>query len=75
MNRPRALRFGRGAALPPPRRSRVEETTLLAVWAYPAVKEGDRLAKARYLLKIEAHGELDLAEPMQALLRSTMWKG
>jgi len=34
--------------------------------------EGDRQAKARCLFKVEAHGELDLAEHMQALLRSTM---
>jgi hypothetical protein len=26
-------------------------------------------------LKIEARGELDLTEHMQAILRSTMWKG
>ena len=55
--------------------SRAEERALLAVCAYPAITEGDRRAKARYLLKIEARGELDLAEHMQALLRSTMWKG
>jgi len=35
--------------------------------------EEDRLA--RYLLEIEARGALDLAEHMQAVLRSTMWKG
>jgi hypothetical protein len=54
--------------------SRAEERALLAVCSYPAVGEGDRWAKARYLLKIEARGELDLTEHMQALLRSTMWK-
>ncbi|BCM18007.1 hypothetical protein [Mesorhizobium sp. J8] len=52
---------------------REEERALLAICAYRAVKEGDRLAKARYLLEIEARGELDLPEHMQALLRSTMW--
>lgn len=57
------------------RASRAEERALLAVCAYPAVREGDRRAKALYLLKIEARGELDLAEHTQALLRSTMWKG
>ncbi|TIL84883.1 MAG: hypothetical protein E5Y65_31475 [Mesorhizobium sp.] len=57
------------------RASRAEERALLAICAYPAVREGDRRAKGRYLLKIEARGELDLAEHMQALLRSTMWKG
>jgi hypothetical protein len=55
--------------------SRDEERALVAVCAYPAVSEGDRRAKARYLLEIEARGELDLAEHMQTLLRSTMWKG
>ncbi|WP_292428648.1 hypothetical protein [Mesorhizobium sp.] len=54
--------------------SRAEEKVLLAVCAYPAVREGDRLAKARYLLEVEARGELDLPEHMQAILRSTMWK-
>lgn len=57
------------------RASREEERALLAICSYAAVGEGDRLAKARYLLKIEARGELDLAEHMQAVLRSTMWKG
>lgn len=57
------------------RASRAEERALLAVCAYPAVREGDRRAKAGYLLRIEARGELDLAEHMQALLRSTIWKG
>ncbi|MFD1986233.1 hypothetical protein ACFSOZ_27685 [Mesorhizobium newzealandense] len=52
-----------------------EERALLAICGYPAVEEGDRLAKARYLLKIEARGELDLAEHMQAVLQSTMLTG
>ncbi|RWB15115.1 MAG: hypothetical protein EOQ40_29120 [Mesorhizobium sp.] len=56
------------------RASRAEEKALLAICAYPAVSEGDRLTKARYLLEIEARGELDLPEHMQAILRSTMWK-
>ncbi|TPI76682.1 hypothetical protein FJ423_20295 [Mesorhizobium sp. B2-8-9] len=51
---------------------REEERALLAICAYRAVKQGDRLAKARYLLEIEARGELDLPEHMQALLRSTV---
>lgn len=55
------------------RASRAEERALLAVCAYPAVSEFDRRAKARYLLKIEARGELDLTEHMQTLLRSMMW--
>ncbi len=57
------------------RASWAEERALVAVCAYPAISEGDRQAKAQYLLKIEARGELDLSEHMQALLRSTMWKG
>ncbi|WP_256750732.1 hypothetical protein [Mesorhizobium sp. Mes31] len=57
------------------RASREEERALLAICGYAAVEEGDRLAKARYLLQIEARGELDLPEHMQAVLRSTMWKG
>ncbi|MBZ9703250.1 MULTISPECIES: hypothetical protein [unclassified Mesorhizobium] len=57
------------------RASREEERALLAICGYPAVGEGDRLAKARYLLEIEARGELDLALHMQVVLRSTMWKG
>jgi hypothetical protein len=62
---------GRGASA---RASREEERALLAICGYVAVEEGDRLVKARYLLEIEARGELDLAEHMQAVLRSTMWK-
>lgn len=54
--------------------SRAEEEALLAICAHPAVREGDRFAKARYLLEIEARGELDLPEHTQALLRSAMWK-
>ncbi|ESX62646.1 hypothetical protein X760_05845 [Mesorhizobium sp. LSHC422A00] len=55
--------------------SREEERALLAICGYPAVGEEDRLAKARYLLEFEARGELELAEHMQAVLRSTMWNG
>jgi hypothetical protein len=49
---------------------RVEQKALLAVCSYPAIEIGDRRAKARYLLAIEARGELDLPEHMQAILRS-----
>jgi uncharacterized membrane protein len=56
------------------RASRDEEKALLAICAYPAVEEGDRVAKARYLLEIEARGELDLPVHVQTLLRSTMPK-
>ncbi|WP_245466312.1 hypothetical protein [Mesorhizobium sp. M7A.F.Ca.MR.245.00.0.0] len=64
-----------GGSCDPSRASQEEERALLAICGYPAVGEGDRLAKARYLLEIEARGELDLAEHMQAVLRSIMWKG
>ncbi|WP_244493881.1 MULTISPECIES: hypothetical protein [unclassified Mesorhizobium] len=57
------------------RAGREEERALLAICGHAAVEEGDRVAKARYLLEIEARGELDLPEHMQAVLRSTMWKG
>jgi len=57
------------------RASREEERALLAICGHTAVEEGDRLAKARYLLEIEARGELDLPEHMQAVLRSSMWTG
>lgn len=53
---------------------RTEEEALLAICAYPSITEGDRLAKASYLLQVEARGELDLPQHMQALLRSAMWK-
>lgn len=56
------------------RASRAEERALLAICAYPAVSESDRSVKAQYLLEIEARGELDLPQHMQALLRSTMSK-
>jgi hypothetical protein len=56
------------------RAGREEERALLAICSYAAVGEGDRVAKAGYLLDIEARGELDLAEHMPAVLRSTMWK-
>ncbi|HEV2505352.1 MAG TPA: hypothetical protein VGV39_19910 [Mesorhizobium sp.] len=54
---------------------RAEEKALMAICAYAAITEGDRLAKAAYLLEIEARGELDLPQHTQALLRSTMWTG
>jgi len=55
--------------------SREEERALLAICRYVAVGEEDRVVKAQYLLEIEARGELDLSDHMQAILRSTMWKG
>ena len=56
------------------RASRAEEMALLAICAYPAASEVDRRAKAVYLLEVESRGELDLAEHVQALLKSIMWK-
>ncbi|TPK52900.1 MULTISPECIES: hypothetical protein [unclassified Mesorhizobium] len=50
----------------------VEQEALLAVCSYPAISRDDRRAKAKYLLAVEARGELDLEEHMQAILRSTM---
>ncbi|MER9580705.1 hypothetical protein [Mesorhizobium sp. M0276] len=52
--------------------NREEERALLAICAYPAATQGDRLAKARYLLEIEARGELDVPDQMQTLLRSNV---
>ncbi|MFE0015216.1 hypothetical protein ACFWXH_10250 [Mesorhizobium sp. NPDC059054] len=54
---------------------RTEENALMAICVYPAATEGDRCAKASYLLEIEARGELDLEQHMQAILHSMMWKG
>ncbi|WP_292638070.1 hypothetical protein [Mesorhizobium sp.] len=70
-----ALHETGGGRSDPARASGEEERALLAICNYAAVWEGDRLAKARYLLEIEVRGELNLAEHMQAVLRSTMWKG
>ncbi|MGX5806088.1 hypothetical protein ACWGS9_33580 [Bradyrhizobium sp. Arg314] len=68
----KAVREMGGSSCDLDRASRKEERALLAVCAYPAVSESDRLAKVRYLLKIEARGELDLPEHIQALLRSML---
>ena len=54
--------------------SRTEEQALVALCSYPAVSEADRRVKAKYLLKVEARGELDLKEHMQAVLSSTIWR-
>lgn len=40
--------------------------------SYPATSRGDRRTKAHYLLTVEARGELDLEEHMQAILHSMM---
>lgn len=49
---------------------RVEEQALLAICSYPATSRVDRRIKAEYLLTVEARGELDLEEQMQAILHS-----
>jgi hypothetical protein len=51
---------------------RYEEQALLAICSYSATSRGDRRAKADYLLTVEARGELDLEEHMQAILHSIM---
>lgn len=51
---------------------RFEEQALLAICSYPATSRGDRRTKAHYLLTVEARGELDLEEHMQAILHSMM---
>jgi len=51
---------------------RVEERALLAICSYPATSRGDRRTKADYLLTVEARGELDLEEHIQAILHSMM---
>ncbi|RWL98937.1 hypothetical protein [Mesorhizobium sp.] len=50
----------------------LEQEALLAVCSYPAISVVDRRTKARYLLAVEARGELDLQEHMQAILHSMM---
>jgi hypothetical protein len=52
---------------------RIEEQPLLAICSYPATSRGDRRVKAEYLLTVEARGELDLEEHMQAILQSIMY--
>ncbi|CAN7636000.1 hypothetical protein [Mesorhizobium sp. LjNodule214] len=54
------------------RADRIEEQALLAICSYPATSRSDRRAKAKYLLTVEARGELDLEEHMQAILHSMM---
>ncbi|RVC79876.1 hypothetical protein EN745_14650 [Mesorhizobium sp. M4A.F.Ca.ET.022.05.2.1] len=50
----------------------VEQQALLAVCSYPAVSRDDCRVKAEYLLAVEARGELDLQEHVQAILRSML---
>ncbi|RWA80839.1 hypothetical protein [Mesorhizobium sp.] len=54
------------------RADKVEQEALLAVCSYPAISRDDRQTKTKYLLAVEARGELDLQEHMQAVLRSMM---
>jgi hypothetical protein len=54
------------------RADRVEQEALLAVCSYHATCRDERLAKAKYLLVVEARGELDLEVHMQAILHSMM---
>jgi hypothetical protein len=49
---------------------KVEQDALLAVCSYPATSRDDRRTKATYLLAVEARGELDLPQHMQAILHS-----
>lgn len=49
---------------------RAEQEALLEVCAFPARSQGDRELKAYYLLQVEARGELDLPQHIQAVLGS-----
>lgn len=49
---------------------RIEQEALLAICSYATVSRDDHRAKAGYLLAIEARGELDCEEHMQAILCS-----
>lgn len=51
---------------------RLEQEALLAVCAYAASTRADLQAKAQYLLAVEARGELDREEHMQAILGSML---
>ncbi|TGQ51628.1 hypothetical protein EN836_23015 [Mesorhizobium sp. M1C.F.Ca.ET.193.01.1.1] len=51
---------------------RVEQETLLAVCSFPVISRTDRRTKTKYLLAVEARGELDLPEYIQAILHSMM---
>jgi hypothetical protein len=54
------------------RADKVEQEALLTVCSYQATSRDDRRTKARYLLAVEARGELDLPQHMQAILHSAM---
>lgn len=54
------------------RADKVEREALLAVCSFPAVSREDRRTKSKYLLAVEARGELDLEAHMQAILHSMM---
>lgn len=67
-----AIGFRADIALKGVHTGQAKERALLAICAYHAVSKGGRQKKARYLLEVEARGELDLAEHIQTILRSTM---
>lgn len=67
-----AIRNPHGIRKDPAACSQAEEKALLAVCWFPVIGEADRRAKATYLLEIEARGELDLSEHMQAVLLAMM---
>lgn len=53
-------------------RSREEEEALMAICSFQAGSRNELRAKAEYLLEVEARGELDLREQMQAVLQSML---
>ncbi|WP_192180300.1 hypothetical protein [Mesorhizobium amorphae] len=54
------------------RADRIEEQALLAICSFPATSRSDCRAKAGYLLTVEARGELDLEDHIQAILHAMM---
>lgn len=54
---------------------RIEQEALLAICAYSATSRADSRAKAEYLLALEARGELDREEHIQAILHSMLRLG
>ncbi|RWL79406.1 MAG: hypothetical protein EOR67_25965 [Mesorhizobium sp.] len=54
------------------RADKIEQEALLAVCSCPVISRDDRRTKAKYLLTVEARGELDLEEHVQAILHSML---
>lgn len=54
------------------RADKIEQGALLAVCSYLVISRDDRRTKAKYLLTVEARGELDLEEHVQAILHSML---